>query len=266
MKRLQIAYACNDAIFDGLYLSIQSIVKRTKSPIDFYLFTADLSEIDECYKPVSKKHIEAIEHLIKKYNRQSTFKVFDGRKQFYQRLNGRKVNLKYWAPYALFRLLFDMYKQLDGTILYLDTDTLVCGDITEAFKVNMSKYEMCVTKDIKARMGKDKYFNSGVLLMNMKMIRETGYLPKAFDYLIEEKPKYTDQDSLNMTATSLLWRKDDRFNRIYKSRESNTLIKHFAGLWNPKPWKKKFERKYDKLNYRVWEQDIQEWKEMKSKL
>jgi len=265
MKRLQIAYACNDAVFDGLYLSILSIVKRTKTPIDFYLFTADLTELKEGYISVSNNHIAIIKQMIKKYSKQSTFTVIDCKDNFYKRLNKRPLNSKYWTPYTTFRLLFDMFKQIKGTILYLDTDTLICGDIAEAFKVDMSKYELCVTKDIISRL-KDFYFNAGVILMNMDVIRKTNYLEKAFNYLLEEEPKYCDQDALNMTGTYIKHRPDDRFNRIYKSREDNTIIKHFAGLWNPKPWKKKFERKYDKLNYRVWEQDIQEWKEMKSKL
>ena len=56
-------------------------------------------------------------------------------------------------------------------IIYLDTDMMMNGDIKELFDIDISNHELGVVLD---RYGRwflsPKYFNAGMLLMNMKNI------------------------------------------------------------------------------------------------
>ncbi|MCQ2748137.1 MAG: hypothetical protein MJ223_02675 [Mycoplasmoidaceae bacterium] len=58
---LDIVYCCNDKVFDGLYLSILSILRRTSQNINFYVITGNLLEIKDTYLALSDFHKQLLE-------------------------------------------------------------------------------------------------------------------------------------------------------------------------------------------------------------
>lgn len=117
------------------------------------------------------------------------------------------------SPAAYYRLLLPYLVPDDiDRILYLDSDMIINGSIEELFEIDFDGNLIAVAPDafcfggvenINARIGlpKDhKYFNSGMLMMNLKAIRNTYSLTDVFSCSksIQENMKYVDQDILNV--------------------------------------------------------------------
>lgn len=118
-QNFKIVYSCNDAMFEPVYLSILSIVKRTKSNISFYLLTADLSSINPLYKPFTEKHQNIIDKMVKIFNKNNRFVVIDTTKSVQKFYNETVKKDHYASPYVLLRtLLFDFKVFNDGKVLY----------------------------------------------------------------------------------------------------------------------------------------------------
>lgn len=111
---------------------------------------------------------------------------------------------------AWFRVkLPDFCPDLDR-ILYLDCDTLVCGDLTELWETNLEGNFLGAVEDVwdvqkhLKRLGlrQPHYFNSGVLLFNCKYCRENKFfdLVKSYALSTERKIEFCDQDILNVVT------------------------------------------------------------------
>ena len=105
---------------------------------------------------------------------------------------------------AYYRLKMPSFIQQDKC-LYLDADTMVVKDISELYNINVDNYFAGMVEDKSSATMRCRcsevlkegatFFNSGVMLLNLKAIR-AGYLEKAwFDIL--KTHKYTDQDAIN---------------------------------------------------------------------
>ncbi|MCQ2956663.1 MAG: hypothetical protein MJ233_02160 [Mycoplasmoidaceae bacterium] len=138
---IKIVYACNDGYFDGLYLSILSIVRRCTKPIQFYLLTADFESVGKKYTKMTKSHGKIIDMMVKKYNLKSSFKIIDCTKQAQKYLTTVENVATKFTPYTCLRLLIDKFNQLSGKVLYLDSDTMACGDISKLYNIDVKDLE-----------------------------------------------------------------------------------------------------------------------------
>ena len=102
----------------------------------------------------------------------------------------RKHDFSRWSPVIFYRLFAcDIFPELNK-ILYLDSDTIICSDLTELYNTNISDYAMGAVRDMAPIYDKnhpngryvydfahkylndDPYYNSGVLLINAKNMRK----------------------------------------------------------------------------------------------
>lgn len=236
---IQIVYACNDKIWEGLYLSILSIVRRASRPVHFYLLTADLSHVSPLYVPLTKEHFNAISEMVKDFNKENKFEMVDCKEAYLSYLGERKIKKNFHTPFTGFRLLLERIKIFKGKVLYLDVDTMANDDIAIAYDVDMKDNEMCVVHDIaQYKKNNHKYFNAGVILFNMDEIYKTHLLNKAFDYLLTNNPLYHDQDSLNFSWTRLMFfpGEETRFNYQKPRIKKDTVVKHFVTARRLIPW------------------------------
>lgn len=91
--------------------------------------------------------------------------------------------------------------------LYLDSDTIIVGDIHDLLETNVNEYALAACRDssfsyniVKSYLPKQvlgQYFNSGVLLMNLKWWREYNSEQQLIEYLNSHIVKLPDQDALN---------------------------------------------------------------------
>lgn len=103
-------------------------------------------------------------------------------------------------------------------VLYLDGDIIVRGDISELWDIDINNYSIGAVTDFTGgkieyynRLGysfKYGYFNSGVLLINLKKWREEDFANRCRDYIYRnyKKIKYHDQDVLNaLLINDIVW-------------------------------------------------------------
>ena len=150
-------------------------------------------------------------------------------------------------------------------ILYLDPDTLVINALRPLWETNLNGNLFAAASHTgvteiannvnRLRLGTDSdYFNSGVLLMDLKLGREKILSEDVFSYFSEHSASLLlpDQDILNAMYGNQIWEVDDavwnydaRNYNSYLLRSSgkadldwvisHTAILHFCG--RAKPWK-----------------------------
>ncbi len=255
---IKIVYSCNDKYFVGLFLSILSIAKRCKQQIYFYILTGNFLDLNKSYSALSNRHYLLLNKLVKKYNKNSYCQIINCEKNALKYLTNKK-NLfnKKFSPYASLRLLLDLYPILDKKIIYLDIDTMACGNIEELFNIDITNYEFAAANNwwLRRILSKNT-INTGVLLINMLQARTTNLFSEARNVFNSKRLFWPDQTSINKAKTKFLLFPDDqyRFNRQSKRLYPNDIIKHFcAGPWgwpisnNIKQWETDKVHKYLKI-------------------
>ncbi|MBQ9581034.1 MAG: glycosyltransferase family 8 protein [Synergistaceae bacterium] len=165
----------------------------------------------------------------------------------------------YWSVGTLYRLFIpEILKNLDK-IIYLDCDIVVNADIAELWNVDIGDNALAGARDSTSydifyktlpshmkirfkilKLQRDRYINAGVLLMNLKKMRELGdFTQIAFNWLIihEHAALAFDQDTLNvlfMNSIKIIDNKFDYFNYAIEDIDLSGRIIHYIG--GPKPW------------------------------
>lgn len=235
---INILFCGNHKVFDGILTCTLSILKRTQSnqSFNFFVFTMDVSYLNKDYTCITDKQISFLEKIIKTYNKDNKIIKLDITDLYEKELKNSKNENTSYSPYCMLRLFADIPEVIPDKILYLDTDTLANKDIRNLYEMNIEDYEYAVARD---HYGKilvyPNFMNSGVMLMNIKKIRETGLLKKARKIAYEKKYLFPDQTAIKK---STIKRKmlSQRFNDqkfLYK----NTVIRHFSKrlFWLPYP-------------------------------
>lgn len=246
---INILYAGNNKVFDGILISILSMRKHTKKELNIICLTMDLTEKDARFLPLTKKHENYLNDVVKKVNPNSKVSVIDATDVFKKSLMS-SVNLgNHFTPYAMLRLLVDQIDGIPDKFIYLDADTMINNDISTLFDIDINDYELGVVKDsynwiIPSRWGKN-YFNSGVLLVNLAKSKETGLFKKAVDLCNNKKMLFADQSALNIVCEKKLML-PLKFNAKDKYKE-DIVVHHFCNV-----------RKNNNFFHRIkpWEVDL----------
>lgn len=102
----------------------------------------------------------------------------------------------------------DILKDMDK-VLYLDGDTLIQSDLSALFGVDISEYYLAAVPDMGEKFDERRnylarinapgefYFNSGVMLLNLKKMREDNVNQSLIEYRKNGCNHYMDQDALN---------------------------------------------------------------------
>lgn len=267
---MNVLYCGNDYITKGMFISLLSMVKKTKKEINAYILSMDLTEYNKNYTIVSNDKIEYMLKVLNKYGKVN-IKLIDMTTIFLNHMKGGYGMDNSYTPYALLRLYIDEI-DLPSKILYLDTDTVVANDISLLYDINIDEYEMGVVKD---HMGQwfigNMYFNSGVLLLNVDMIKKTKLFFKARELCKNKKVAFADQSALNNYKTSVLYL-NRKFNE-QKKYHCDTVVQHFSktinwfpffNISNIKPWN--IDDVHTKLKLFVYDDILEEYLESKDNL
>ena len=217
----------NYKVFDGMLIELLSIIKHTDEALNVYIITMDLTDENEAFKPITEENRKVLEDAIKQKNANSKVTLVDVTKMYKEEML-KNINRKtHYTPYIFLRLLSDKIEQLPEKILYLDTDIVCYKDISELYNIDMEKYEIAAARDYIGRKWIDvDYLNSGVVLINLKKVRERNSFEKCRNMCMTKKMMLPDQTALNRCCRSKLILKD-KFNEQYKRREE-TVIRHFS--------------------------------------
>ena len=165
---------------------------------------------------------------IKKYERENIDIEFVNLNSYIEKINEKLHTRDYYSKTTYFRLFIpDLYPQYDKA-LYLDCDIIIREDIAQLYNIDLEDNLVAGAPDEAVQAIKEfreyvekvvgvsnynNYFNAGVLLMNLKELRE---------FKFKEKFLY----SLSKTTFSVA-QDQDYLNRICKGR-----VKFIDSSWN----------------------------------
>ena len=243
MDNIKILMCANSKIYHGLLIATISLATYTKRGIDLYVGTMDLSNIDERYMPVTEEMRAELEAVLKDANQSSRVILCDFGNSFYRELITSKNMGSAYTPYAMIRLFADELP-VEDKLLYLDTDVCALGDVSELYDLDITSYHVAGVRDYFGKFFfSPRYINSGVLLMNMRAIREEEIFKKCRVMCRDKRMLLFDQHAINRHAKRKLIL-PRRYNE-QKKTSASTLIRHFAMTikWFPyfhtekiKPW------------------------------
>lgn len=245
---IPVCYSSNSKIFHGIVLSVLSMLERTNETVTIYLLTMDLRQLNEKFKPITTEQAKALDNIVKVYNKDNSVVLLDKSREFLDNF-GKSKNLKSgFTPYCITRLLLDLC-EVPQKIIYVDVDTMFCGDVAELYNIDVTDYEFAAVLDVVGRHWvRPSYCNSGVLLLNFDKIKQTGLFEKARHYVNKRKLFMPDQSALNFKCKHKLIL-PNRFNEQRKIKP-DTIIKHFCQAFK---WYGPFFTLY---NYKQWDRDL----------
>ena len=165
---------------------------------------------------------------------------------------------------GLYRLSIPQILPQLEKVLYFDSDIIINGDITDLWSIDISRYIVAAVEDAvpftrhKALMMpiNAKYFNSGVLYLNLHAWRSDNVTDKVLQFMIDypERRVYNDQDGLNAVLYNKWLPLAPKYNQqsvlhylpckrlVYSKTECAEALKHpviihYTGvIKNSKPW------------------------------
>lgn len=232
---INLMYCGNDKMFDGILISLLSIEKHTKEPLNVFLMTMDLQDIKKEFKPITEEQRIIIEQILKEKNPENIVNLIDTENLYRKEFTKNSNKNTHYTPYIFIRLMSDEIEELPNKVLYLDTDIIAYNDIKEIFDTDMTGYEIGASLDAIGRkaIGPD-YMNSGVILMNLDEIRKTGCFEKAREICRKKKMALPDQTALNKACTEKIYF-PDKYNEQYQ-RQNDTVLRHFSMTFRAKPY------------------------------
>ena len=248
MQPVSVCYSGNKRIFPGLLLSVLSLAKFTERPLHVYVLSMDMHELDPSFVPFSGNQINILDGVLKEKNPESRAELIDVTEVFRAELAKGKNMKNHYTPYTLLRLYMDGFEHFPDKIIYLDIDTMCASDIAQLYDIDISACEYAAALDYMGKFWINKHYcNSGVLLLNLQKIRETGLFRKCRELICVKKMAMPDQSALHRCATSRM-ELPMRFNE-QRTIKPDTVVKHFnKGI----KWYLFIPRVY---NYKQWQRD-----------
>lgn len=244
MKEIPIFFTIDNKYVPYVSVAIQSIIENASKEYKYKIIIL--------YQELTEENIKEIRSL-KNDNFEIEFVYMkDGLESITDRIENR-LRCDYFTLTIYFRLFIpDMFPEYDKGI-YIDSDIVVPGDISELYNHDLGNNLIgaCSDKSVvdvpelakymeeAVGVNKHEYINSGVLLMNLKEMREKEF-SKKFLYLLN---KYhfdciaPDQDYLNAMCNGKILYLDNSWDAMPtegKEPMSNPKLIHY-NLFQ-KPW------------------------------
>lgn len=257
-NKIQIAFCFDMNMFGPACVSIASLLdsKGTEDHFAIHCIVDD----------ASLKQKGVLTDIVEKRDAGSSIMFHPAPNIFESSFETRGISKATYMRFAIHNLIPDIDK-----IIYSDVDVLFCDSLKELWETDIDDYYFAGVKGTNNFANKwedyagldyfeeldgiqGKYINAGILVMNLRRIRETG-----IDTLWIEKSrmsyKYQDQDIINITCKDQIlhlplkynlagylipkWFKKYYVQGIYSKKECmeayrHPVILHYAG---DKPWK-----------------------------
>ena len=226
---INVLFSGNTTVFDGVLTCVLSILKRTKSdePFRFYIYTMDLPRIKPEYVAISNDKIQFLTDIVRKYNKDNQVVKVDVTDIYETNFGGCPNEGAYCSPYTLLRLFADIVPDMPDKLLYLDIDIMFNQDIKLLYDVDVTDYEYAAARDHYGKyLINPNYINAGVLLLNLKKIKETKLLEKSRQLIKTKKLMFADQSAVYRSTTrkKMLPQKFNDQKFLHK----HTVVRHFS--------------------------------------
>lgn len=229
LENIPIFFTIDDGYTPFLAVALQSLIENASKNYNY------------CIKVLHTNVCEEHKKQIKKYECKNVNIEFVDLSYYIEKVKDKLYTRDYYTNTTYFRLFLpELYPQYDK-VVYLDSDIIVVGDISELYNVDMGTNLITAAPDDIIQYNKvfqdyaelvvgvakyQHYFNAGVLLMNLDQLRKFKFQEK-FLYLLGTVKFSVAQDQ-------------DYLNRLCKGR--TTLISHD---WNVMPYVNEETKKED---------------------
>lgn len=236
---MNILYCGDKNIEDGLLISILSLLKNVQEELNIYVMTMSVKTESKKYEEIPNSTIEFLDNRVKTENENNFVRKIDTTNLFLNDMPEANMDTRF-TPYCMLRLYIDQIQDMPDKIMYLDNDVVCRQDCTEFYNQDIEGLELVGTLDhygkwfFKNNFFKFDYINSGVLLLNLKKIKETKLFEKCRKKCKEENMFMPDQSAINKLATAkkIVPRK---YNEQRKMHE-DTVLQHFTTSFRFLPW------------------------------
>ncbi len=266
-RTLNILVSVNTAYLEKAKTMLFSVRLHTECDITVYLFNSSLTdeEVSDFETYLKTKCKMALKTLDTSKIDLSGFPVMNFSIEMYYR-----IFAQFLVPETVDRLL------------WLDADIIIRKDIQEFYRQDFDNSPCIVCHDyaymapyvisVKKKIGIKEdapYFNSGVMLLNISLLRETTTFANVINvcHQLRDKLTWPDQDILNVmygqTAKYVPWEKYNcqtpELWKLSKKLKQETVILHYSSSdgkpWNPK-WRPPVAKYYWHVRFRqgdIWQ-------------
>ena len=246
---MNILYSADAGLRRGLFLSAMSVAVASNEPVDCYIVSAACEFGGRKYISLTQDYARCLERTIADKNPGSTVTLINITDIFMGETPGANLATRF-TPMCMLRLYADLIEEIPERILYLDCDVLCCRDFSDFYRIDLESYDLAGAPDRYGRfflskpLWKHNYLNSGVLLFNMRRIRENGLFAECRKKCSKERMYFPDQSAINALAKKRIVPR--RYNEQGKIRR-DTVFKHFSTFFSffpyfhsvtVKPWDK----------------------------
>ncbi len=246
---INLLFCLDKNCFDGLLITLLSIVKNTSHSLNIFIGTGKFTTPKKEFFCFEQSQADFLENILKKYNQDSKIQVIDMSEEVMKKL-GKSVNLNgKFSPYSMIRLLSDYHDEFGDKLLYLDIDLVICDDIYKLYSLNIDNKDIAMAKDEVGShwLGKN-YCNSGVILMNLKRLRENKHFDIVRNKVIKNRYFMPDQTALNRGLKGNIEIISNRFNDQHYLHK-DTVIRHYCG------WVKLNKKGFSNVTEKPWNVD-----------
>ncbi len=272
-NKINLLYCGDKNIADGLLISLLSLMKNTENPLNVYVMTLKFEHEGNSCEPLSQSFAAYLDGLLREANPESSLTLIDASELFIKELPLSNLRTRF-TPGCMLRLFADEIPSLPERILYLDNDTICRKDISSFYFQEMGQKEVVGVLDhygshfFRRKLLRRDYLNSGVLLLNLKRIRETGLFSKCRRLCAEKEMLLPDQSAINKLAVSKGYA-PRHFNEQRRLKKK-TVIQHFTTHFRvfpyihpvtAKPWQ--IERMHKVLKINEYDSLLEEYQRIK---
>ena len=252
---INLCFICDQNYVKPTMVAIHSLKlnKNKNSKYNIYILVHDVSLEDQ--KALEKQSTKDIKVQIIK---QDTLNI-DENKINVERHVTTAALIKFYLPEIFYKL---------DKILYLDSDIIIQKDLVSLWNYNIKHQYAAVVKDTMTICGKNAhlkkldfkeiaYFNSGVMLLNLSLMRKDHITEKLIDYRLNRYNKFMDQDAFNVIFSNKVTYIPLKYNmlnvyfdvlsikdlsKLYEEKLKNKVIENFQDAvilhlgGKEKPW------------------------------
>lgn len=232
---MNLLYCGDQKMAKGLLISTLSIAHRSNEPLHVYVLTAQLAG----YTAMAAADLETVRSALLADDELSTVTLIDITDLLMA--NPPRANMDtIFTPYCMLRLYADLVPELPDRLLYLDTDVMSNANPRAFYRQDLTGTEVVGVLDYYGRWFFHSqwrvadYMNSGVLLLNLALIRRDGLFARCRQMCATTKMFMPDQSALNKLATKkrLAPRRYNEQRRLHR----NTVFQHFTTSFRLFPW------------------------------
>lgn len=235
------------------FIFLYSIFKNNPSPCKIHLLSDEISQID----------LNQIEKICNYFGEGYEIKYYNIKKMYDTFMpSGINADSRF-SKYVLYKA-FLPFIITENRIIFLDGDTLVNGDLSELYNIDLEDNWIGGCSDTGLQLGyktsiglkeDDIYINGGSILFDMYKIRESKIADKWVDLLNKKWFACHEQCVFNLTLKNKIRVIDAKYNVSLSTnlnyKDNQKIIIHYAGN---KPW-----NDITVPNYHIWEKYYKEY-------